>query len=164
MKTLRILFLIISLLPFQIKTSVAQNINYSGEWKLNKEKTGTVGDQQYSLASIKINLTKDSLLTTRVYENVNGEEYSFDENLSLNDKESDITVFGMPRTAKASLSGKDGFLRIESTIVVNSEKHATNEIWSREKDGKTLTVSFTTITPGMADKIGKKYFEKSTKN
>ncbi len=160
MKTLRILFLIISLILFQIKISVAQNVNYCGEWKINKEKTGSDSDQQYSLSSIKINLTKDSLLTTRVYENANGEEYSFDENLSLNTKESDITVFGMPRTSKASLFGPDGILQIESTTVVNSEKHSTKEIWSMEKDGKTLMVSFTTITPGIADKVGKKYFQR----
>ena len=164
MKTLRILFLIILLIPVQIKISVAQNVNYSGEWKINKEKTGSAGDYQYSLVSIKINLSKDSLLTTRVYENANGEEYSFVENLSSDGKESDITVFGMPRTSKASVPGKDGFVYVESTIVVNSEKRTTKEVWSIESDGKTLTVSFTTITPGIADKVGKKYFEKSIKN
>lgn len=161
MKTLRILFLIILFLAIKHNISFAQNVNYSGDWKLNKDKTESAGTNQYSLSSLKINLKKDSLLTTRVYVNANEEEYSFVENLSLNGKESNITVFGMPRTSKAFISKKDGLLHVESTTVVNAEKHSTKEVWQIEKDGNTLTVFLNTIIPGIEDKFSKKYFEKA---
>jgi hypothetical protein len=54
------------------------------------------------------------MLTTRVYENGNGEEYPFQENLSLDGKDCKIVIFEMPRTSKATCSDADGSIAITS--------------------------------------------------
>ncbi|TAL60681.1 MAG: hypothetical protein EPN88_15625 [Bacteroidetes bacterium] len=123
----------------------SQTASLDGEWKLNKEKT-VLADNQLFLSGIKTLLRNDSLLTTRIYENGNGEEYTFDENLSLDGKESKIVIYDMPRTSKASKSGTDGSLNIESTTVVNGEygeeNYVSKEIWKIDSEGKILTIDF----------------------
>ena len=79
----------------------AQNTDLTGEWKLNREKT-ILADNQLFLSKITIQVKGDSLLTTRVYENDNGEEYPFEENLTLDGKDCKIVIYEMPRTSKAS--------------------------------------------------------------
>jgi len=56
----------------------AQKSDFSGEWKLNKEKS-VLADNQLFLSGITIQLRSDSMLTARVYENGNGEQYPFQE-------------------------------------------------------------------------------------
>jgi len=124
----------------------AQKTDFSGEWKLNKEKT-VLTDNQIFLSGITIQLKSDSLLTTRVYENGNGEEYPFEENLSLDGKESKIIIFDMPRTSKATRSDTTGSIKIESTTTFNgnngSEDMTAKETWKVENEGQMLTLEFT---------------------
>lgn len=138
---LLIMFFITS--PF---SAIGQNTGFSGEWKLNKEKT-ILADDQLFLSKITIKLKSDSLLTTRVYENSNGEEYPFEENLTLDGKECKIVIYDMPRTSKATRADIAGSLIIESTTTFQGEYGADNliakETWKIDNEGNTLVIDFT---------------------
>ena len=142
------LFLIIITSSFSV---FCQNASFAGEWKLNKEKT-VLADNQLFLSGVKIQLRNDSLLTTRIYENGNGEEYTFDENLSLDGKESKIVIYDMTRTSKALKSETDGSLIIESTTTFTGEYGEENfiakETWKVNSEEKMLTIDFTNKMSG----------------
>jgi len=155
---LTVLFLIIiTSLP-----AFSQNSNMSGEWKLNREKT-VLADNQLFLSKVTIQLKKDTLLSTRVYENGMGEEYPFDENITLDGKDCKITIYDMPRSSKASRSSSDGSLSIESktTFYGNNgeEDLLAKETWKIEDGGKTLTISFTNTMAG-GETTGINYYTK----
>src|SRR5450759_511417 len=154
-----ILFLII-LLP--ASSIIAQKANFSGEWKINKEKS-VLTDNQLFLSKITIQLKNDSLLTTRVYENGNGDEYPFDEKLSLDGMASKIVIFEMPRTSKATLSDTDGSIMIASTTTFNGgngqEDMTANEKWKVENEGQNLSFFFTNKMSGN-EITGTYYYDK----
>jgi len=141
--TLTILFLVCS---FFVK---AQNNPLTGEWKLNKEKTVLAANQLF-LLKIAIQVKGDSLLTTRTYQNTDGQEYPFNENLSLSGKEGKIVIYDMPRTAKATLSKADGSIALESTTTFYRDGQEVNfkaqETWKVESENKLLSIisKFTT--------------------
>ncbi len=155
------LFLILFAITFSF-SALGQRANFSGEWKLNKEKT-VLADNQLFLSRVTIQLKSDSLLTTRVYENANGEEYPFEENLSLDGKECKIVIFDMPRTTKASRSDTDGSLIIESTTTFNGNNGEENltakETWKVDDEGETLTIGFTNKMSG-SETVGTNYYNK----
>ena len=142
-----IIFLFL-LSSFSVK---AQNSSFTGEWTLNKEKT-VLADNQLFLSRIKIQLKNDSLLMTRTYQNGNGDEYPFDENLSLDGKENKIIIYDMPRTSNAKKSATDGAILIESKTTFNGSNGEDNmlakETWKVDDDGKILAVEFTNKTSG----------------
>jgi hypothetical protein len=156
--TILILFLLILSSSF---SAMAQKADITGEWKLNREKT-VLADSRLFLSKISINLKGDSLLTTRVYENENGEEYPFDEKLSLNGKECKIFVYDMPRTTKATKAA-DGSINIESVTTFytdnGDESLIAKETWKVDPDGKALTIGFTNkMSAGEA--TGTSYYNK----
>ncbi|MEI8226388.1 MAG: hypothetical protein WCG82_10735 [Bacteroidota bacterium] len=155
------LFLILFAITFSF-SALGQRANFSGEWKLNKEKT-VLADNQLFLSRVTIQLKSDSLLTTRVYENANGEEYPFEENLFLDGKEYKIVIFDMPRTTKASRSDTDGSLIIESTTTFNGNNGEENltakETWKVDDEGETLTIGFTNKMSG-SETVGTNYYNK----
>jgi len=119
---------------------------FNGEWKINKEKSVQV-DNNLFLSKIKIELKTDSIFTVRIYENGNGEQYPFEENLSLDGKDCKIVIYEMPRTSKATLSASDGSIVIESTITFyrdsGEDYFQTREIWKVDNTSKILTAEFT---------------------
>lgn len=139
-----ILFLVCSLF---VK---AENNPLTGEWKLNKEKT-VLSTNQLFLLKIVIQVKSDSLFTTRTYQNTDGQEYPFDENLSLNGKEGKIVIYDMPRTAKATLSKDDGSIELESTTTFYRDGQEVNmkaqEIWKVESESKLLSIISKFTTP-----------------
>jgi hypothetical protein len=138
------LFIILFIITFSFSAS-GQGANFSGEWKLNKEKSLMV-DNQLFLSGLTINLKSDSLLTTRVYENANGDQYPFEENLSLDGKDCKLVIYDMPRTSKASKSSPAGSINIESTTTFTTDNGQQNliakETWKVDNDGQ-LIISFT---------------------
>jgi len=141
----------------------AQKPDLSGEWKLNKEKS-SIGDAQLFLSKITIQVKTDSLFTTRVYENGNGEEYPFEENLSLDGKDCKIVIYEMPRTSKATCSAADGAIMIASATTFNNgngpEDMTSSETWKLDNEGRFLTMSFTNKMSGN-ETTGTYYFEKA---
>jgi hypothetical protein len=142
-KTILVTLSLIFFLP--AFTIYAQKADFSGEWKLNKEKT-VLADNQLFLSGITIQIKKDSLLTTRVYENGNGEEYPFEENISLDGKDCKIVIFDMPRTSKATRSDTDGSIIIASTTTFSGnngqEDMIAKETFKVDNEGKTMTLEF----------------------
>ncbi len=125
----------------------AEEPGFTGEWKLNKEKTVLQGSQIF-LSKLTIKIKGDSLLTNRTYENADGQEYPFVENLFLNGKESKIVIYDMPRTTKATRSATDGTLVLDSNTTFNRDGQEavmnSKETWKVEPGAKVLTISFTT--------------------
>jgi antitoxin component YwqK of YwqJK toxin-antitoxin module len=154
--TVSMLFILTSL------TTYAQKADFSGEWKINKEKS-SLADNQLFLSRITIKLKSDSLLTTRVYENGNGEEYPFEENLSLDSKECKINIYEMPRTSTATRSDANGPLMIASTTTFNGnngqEDMVAKETWKVENDGQVLSMAFTNKMSGN-ETTGTYYYNK----
>ena len=127
----------------------AQNNPLTGEWKLNKEKTMLAPNQLF-LLKIAILVKGDSLFSTRTYQNTDGQEYPFNENLSLSGKESKIVIYDMPRTAHATFSKDDGSMALESTTTFYRDGQEVNmkaqETWKVDSENKLLSVvsKFTT--------------------
>jgi len=161
MKTKSIFILIF----LAIITSVSvngQNSEFSGEWNMDKEKS-TVSEELF-LSRVTIQLKNDTLLTTRVYANGYGEEYPFDENLSLDGKDCSIYIYDMPRTSKASRSTSDGSLSIESKTTFygdsGEEDLIAKEIWKVDNAGKVLTINYTNKMSG-GETTGTSYYNKT---
>jgi hypothetical protein len=116
------------------------------------------------LSKITIQAKTDSLFTTRVYENGNGEEYPFEENLSFDGKDCKMVIYEMPRTSKASRSADDGALMIASATTFNNgngpEDMTSNEKWKLDNDGRFLMLTFTNKMSGN-ETTGTYYFEKA---
>jgi hypothetical protein len=146
MRTKETLAFIILLFILPSFSSLAQKPEFSGEWKLNTEKT-VLADNQLFLSGIKVMQKSDSMLITRTYQNSNGDEYPFDENLSFDGKESKITIYDMPRTSKATKASDDGSILIESTTIFSGQNGDENlvskESWNVDSEGKVLTINFT---------------------
>jgi hypothetical protein len=160
MKTRTLLSLITLFIFLPAFTITAQKADISGEWKLNKEKSQVA--ENLFLSKITLKLKPDSLLTTRVYENQNGEEYSFDEKLSLDNKECKTVIYDMPRTSAATRSNADGSISIASTTTFNGnggmEDMVAKEAWKLGEDGN-LTLDFTNKMSGN-ELTGKYIYEK----
>jgi hypothetical protein len=159
-KTILSLLFLLFLLP-SFKASSQKN-DLTGEWKLNKEKS-VITESQLFLSGITIQQKSDSLLTMRIYENGNGEEYPFDEKLSLDGKECKIVIFEMPRSSKASISATDNSINIISATTFNGnsgpEDMTADENWKLDADGQTLILQFTNKMSGNESK-GTYYFNK----
>jgi len=153
------LFILFFISSFSVN---AQNTDLTGEWKLNREKT-ILADNQLFLSKITIKVKGDSLLTTRVYENGNGEEYPFDENLTLDGKDCKIVIYEMPRTSKASKVNEDGSIVIESKTTFTGNNGEDNllakETWKFDKDTKMLVIDFTNKMSA-GEFTGKNYYNK----
>lgn len=162
MKTKSVITLISLLFFITSITSFAQKSDFSGEWKINKEKS-QLGDTPLFLSRIKIQLKADSLLTTRVYENGNGEEYPFDENLSLDGKEVKIVIFDMPRKSTATRTDNNGTILINSatTFTGNNgqEDMVAKETWKIQGEGQVLALEFSNTMSGNETK-GTYFYDK----
>lgn len=145
MKTRTILLLLVLSIILPSISAFGQKADLSGQWKLNKEKS-VISDQLF-LSGITIQFKSDSLLTTRVYENSIGEEYPFDEKISLDGKDCKIVIFDMPRTSKATRSDTDGSIMISSTTTFNGnngeEDMVAKETWKLDSTGQILILEFT---------------------
>ena len=104
-KKLSIPVLFLFLLSF---TSIGPRgkVNFSGEWKLDREKTD-LSDSPLYLSKIKISQEKDIMQTTRTYSNQNGEQYPFDEEITVDGEEREIAIYEMKRRTSAEWS-EDG--------------------------------------------------------
>jgi hypothetical protein len=162
MKTKKILIALSMLFFLPALTIYSQKSDFSGEWKLNKEKS-VLADNQLFLSGITIQLRSDSLLTTRVYENGNGEQYPFQENISLDGKDCKIVIFDMPRTSTATVSNADKSIMIASTTTINGDNGPVDmnakETWKVDSEGKMLTLDFTNKM-SENETIGKYYYDK----
>ncbi len=145
MKTKPTFILFVAALLITSINCYAQKPDFAGEWKLNREKTD-LADNQLFLSKVSIQIKGDSLFTTRVYENGMGEEYPFDENITLDGKDCKITIYDMPRTSKASISDTDGSINVESKTTFygdsGEQDMIAKEVWKIDPETKMLTIEF----------------------
>ena len=142
----RMIVPVVTFLLFSITAFAADgNVDFSGEWKLNKEKTDLSGSQLI-LAKMEITHKGNSLLTVRTYENDYGEQYPFEENLTLDGKESNIVIYEMPRKTTARWSEDRKTLIISSTTKYYSDsgegEFSVKETWSLKEKGTVLSIDY----------------------
>lgn len=132
-----ILLMAFALFSFSVS---GQKDDFNGSWKLDQTKS-TLPEYTPVLVRIDIKIKGDSLLTERYYDTGDGQLYPFTENVTLDGKEYNITIYDMPRKTKATWSDQGG-LTVESTTTANSEDFKSNESWKADPANKTLTISF----------------------
>ncbi len=163
MKKQTIFTSILLLLLVSVFNASAQKADITGEWKINREKS-VITDNQLLLSKITFQFKSDSLFTTRVYESGDGQEYPFDEKISLDGKENKLVVYDMPRTSTASHSDADGSYMIASTTTFNGnngmEDMVAKETWKLDTEGKLLTLEFTNKMSGN-ETTGTYFYEKA---
>jgi hypothetical protein len=139
------IMLIITSIVFTIAVSIqssAQKADYNGTWKLDMTKS-TLPEYTPVLVRIDVQIKGDSLLTERHYDTGDGQIYPFTENLTLDGKEYNITIYEMPRKSKSSWVEQDGSVVFESTTTANgSEDFVSKEAWKADASNKTLVISF----------------------
>jgi hypothetical protein len=128
------------LLLFFCISAYSQNPSFNGEWRINKEKSAVPSDQLY-LSRINLNLKGDSLLTTRVYESPDGQQYPFDEKIALNGNESKIVIYDMPRAAKAQ-KNPDGSVVMDTKTTFygngGEDNLTAKETWKVNSEGRLV--------------------------
>ena len=91
-------------------------------------------------------------MTERYYDTGDGQEYPFKENVTLDGKEYGITIYDMPRKAKASWSDQEGSIIFESTTTANGDNGTADfiskENWKVDKITGTFTISVTNKMAG----------------
>lgn len=124
-------------------------VDFSGSWELDRA-ASKLGDAQLWLQEIKVTQSKDSLLTHRTYRNENWEEYPFTENLTLDGKEHEITIYDMPRKTSANVSEDKKNLVIKSQITFWGDNGEVTipmtEKWALTEKGKTLSMEYKSVS------------------
>jgi hypothetical protein len=143
-KTVSIIFASLLVIMFPAFLS-GQKADFTGTWKLDMSKIPVTGNFPV-LIKITISIKGDSLLTERFYNTGDGQEYPFNENLTLDGKENTITVYDMPRKSKATWKEKDIVLIHEATTTANGSDgpvdFKSTETWTVDSVNNILTISF----------------------
>ena len=136
-------FFLFSIMAF----AYSGNVNFSGEWKLDKEKT-ELSESPLFLSKIKITQKEDSVLTTRTYTNQYGEQYPFDEEITVDGEEREIVIYEMKRRTAAlwSEDGKGLLISSKTKYYGDSgeEEFSVEETWSLVEKGTILSIDYTT--------------------
>lgn len=130
-------------------------VNFSGEWAFNQDKSETGGGRgrgRMATAKLVVTQNADKIIIERSGKRRNGDEFSYKEELPLNGKETKLeNSFGADVTASAKWTDGGKTLTITSTTVFNRngrefEMHSTN-VWSLLENGKVLSIASTRTTP-----------------
>jgi len=142
--------IVLSLLVLIVPDSAAgQKADFTGKWKLDMSKVPLTGNFPI-LNQININIEGDSLLTERFYNTGDGQEYPFEENLTLDGKEYTMTVYEMPRKSVVNWLEKEVSIIHESTTTANGSNgpmdFKSTETWKVDNVNNVLTISFKNIS------------------
>lgn len=125
--------------------SSAQKEYFSGSWKIDRDKS-QIPAYTPLLTKLKVQVKGDSLLTVRVYDGGDGQEYPFDENVTLDGKEYQLTIYDMPRKTKASYTEADGVITVESVTTFDNgsgpEDFVSKETWKTDKENKAFVMAY----------------------
>lgn len=139
------LFIAALLLVVLSSQASAQKNELSGKWKIDRSKTQKQDDWPL-LIGITIRISGDSLYTERLYELIDGQQYPFNEALTLDNKEAATVVYDMPRKMKAQWVPAESALKFESTTTNYSNGSPVDfvsaETWKADPSTQTLTLSF----------------------
>ena len=149
-KVITLIFLIVLVLSFS-NSAAGQKADFTGTWKLDMSKIPETGNFPL-LLQITINIKEDSVLTERLYDIGDGQKYPFKENVTLDGKESLMTVYEMPRKSMAKWSENDTTVTLVSTTTATGSTgtqvdFTSVETWSVDKVNNILTISFKNNSP-----------------
>jgi hypothetical protein len=166
MKKVIFLIFLLTLVIASAFTAIGQKSDFTGTWKLDRTKS-ILAENFPNLVKISVRINGDSLLTERVYDTGDGQEYPFTENVTLDGIEYNITIYEMPRKTKASWSEQDGSLILESTTTYNGDTgpqdFISKETWKVDKANNTFTISFKNKSSG-GESEGAFFFNKVVPN
>ena len=147
--------------------ATAGDLNFSGEWQLNKDKS-TLGQGRRGsrMATTKMIIDhKQNLKIERHSVNRDGDEVITEELLTLDGKECKNKTNRGETVAKAKLSDDGKTLQIESTITFQGRNGEfqmdSDQTWSLEENGNVLIIDQTMTTP-RGERTRKFYYEKVT--
>jgi len=147
--------------------AAAGELNFTGEWQLNKDKS-TLGEGRRGsrMATNKMIIDhKENLKIERHSVNRDGDEVTTEETLTLDGKECKNETNRGESVSKAKLSGDDKNLQIESTITFQGRNGEfqmdSKQTWSLEENGNVLVIDQTMTTP-RGERSRKFYYDKVT--
>jgi hypothetical protein len=121
-------------------------VNFSGEWKLNEQKSelGEFGER-FAPKKLKVDAKTDSMSCERTLTSQSGEEVKSIIKLTFDGKETEGIAFGNSKrksTAKWSDDGQS--LLVNSTIFFDQNGQTTeikvNEVWKLTDNGNSLAI------------------------
>ncbi|HEX8460106.1 MAG TPA: hypothetical protein VF623_01695 [Segetibacter sp.] len=144
----------------------AQKSNFSGDWKLNEQKSSLGQYAQMAPRKLKVDGQADYLSVERFAKSPDGSDVSYNDKLTFDGKESESTLFGNTKkksTAKWSDDGKS--LNVNAVIMFDRDGQTFEvkvaEVWKFVEDGKVLSVE-STSTSQMGSNTMKLFYEKAS--
>lgn len=143
-------------------------VNFSGEWNLNKDKSDQPsGRRRGRTSAFKMTVTqKDNNLTVeRIYKRRNGQKRTITEKFTLDGKKCTNEIMNRKRTSTVEWAKDGKSLIINSTM--NFERQGQNfeitssEKWSLANGGKSLLIESTIHAP-RGDRSRKTFYDKAT--
>jgi hypothetical protein len=138
------------LLSFTVKPVKA---DFSGEWKLNEEKSELGNFGRFAARSIKVEQKDDAITIAKTAPSFNGGDATTTETLTFDGKESETTVFGGSKKKSTAKWSDDGqTLIITYSIMFERDGQTTEfkgtETWSLTKDGALSAVTVSSSPRG----------------
>lgn len=145
-------------------TTRPDHANFSGEWKLNEGKSDLGQFASFAVRTIKANQTNDSIAIARTSPSFNGGDYTANETLTFDGKQSESTLFGNSKKKASAKWSADGQTLIITYTLVLDFNGQTNEVsgtekWTLADGGKTL-VAENNSTSSFGDLATKAIYEK----
>jgi len=141
-------------------------VNFSGEWKLNEQKS-ELGEHggRFAPKKIKVDSKTDSLSYERTVTNQSGEEVLIKMKLTFDGKETEGITFGNSKLKSTTKWSDDGqSLLVTSTILFDQDGQVTeikvNEIWKLTDNGNSLSIE-SNSTSSFGDNSMKMVFDKA---
>lgn len=127
-------------------TPVNFAVNFTGEWKLNEQKSELGQFGRMAAKSLKVNGQSDSISYERTSTSQAGEPVITKESLTFDGKESESTISGGNAKKKSSAKWSDDgqSLVINSTILLNRDGETmeikVKETWKLTDNGNSLLI------------------------
>ncbi|GEO05060.1 hypothetical protein AAE02nite_27240 [Adhaeribacter aerolatus] len=148
-------FCLTALLLCLILTSARfDKTNFAGDWALSKEKSKlTAGQMRIIFSQLKVTQNGNDFTISRTGQTPDGQEFTMDEKITLDGKESENKFFdGMvKKKSTAKWSADEKALTITSALTFNRDGNEVTmnatEIWDTAKNPGELSINYTTTTP-----------------
>ncbi len=140
-------------------------VNFSGEWNLNSDKSDQPRGRRGRTASTKMTVTQkeNNLTVERIIKRKNGEERTVTEKFTLDGKKCTNEIMNRERTSTVEWAKDGKSLTINSTMTLERQGQnfevTSSEKWSLANDGKSLLIESTFHTP-RGERSRKAFYDK----
>jgi len=147
-------------------TVQAQKPDFSGDWKLNEQKSSLGQFAQMAPRKLKVVGQTDNLSIQRSATSPDGSEVSYTDKLTFDGKESESTLFGSAKKKSMAKWSDDGkSLTVNSTIAFDQGGQTfevkVTEVMTLVEGGKVLSIETTANSP-MGTNTTKLLFDKAS--